>query len=85
MHAEPSVTVGAIGALVGRQLADGSWPSEPMLLVPGPAAKVGSAAARAGPAHADERRTFTTATVLSALNAARARSWMTDSVVTATF
>ncbi len=67
-----TATAAAAQALIRQQLADGSWPSAPVLLVPGPAARVGSAAARAGPGNADQRRTFTTATVLSALNAARA-------------
>jgi hypothetical protein len=67
-----AATAAAAEALIGRQLADGSWPSAPILLVPDPAARVGSAAARAGPANADQRQTFTTATVLSALNAVRA-------------
>jgi squalene cyclase len=62
---------GAVEALIGRQSSDGSWPSEPILLVPSPTARVGSPAARDGLAHADQRRIFTTATVLSALTAAR--------------
>jgi len=70
--AERVVTTAVAESLIARQLADGSWPSAPMLLVPDPHARVGSAAARAGPANADQRRTFTTATVLSALNALRA-------------
>ena len=61
----------AVRYLLERQCADGSWPSTPILLVPDPNARPGSAAARTGHGYADQNRTFTTATVLSALNVAR--------------
>jgi hypothetical protein len=60
-----------VEALLDRQLADGSWPSAAILRVPGPAAQPGSASSRAAPPNADQRRIFTTATAVSALNAVR--------------
>ena len=56
-------------SLIARQCADGGWPSEPILRLPDPAG------AHAGSTHADQNRLFTTATALSALNAARAGAW----------
>jgi hypothetical protein len=65
--AAPAAIDAAAGELIARQGSDGSWPSDPILRVPDPA--------RRGPGsiHADQNRLFTTATVVSALNAARHR------------
>ena len=56
--------------LMAMKLADGSWPSTPILRVPNPAAAPGSEAARADRPNADQHRLFTTATAVSALAAA---------------
>lgn len=64
--------------LVRRQMADGSWPTAPVLRIPDghvvdPAAKGSSYAARPGTniVAADERRVYTAALVLRALHACR--------------
>lgn len=57
--------------LRAMQLADGSWPSEPILRVADPrSTEPDDAFSRLSPVFADDRRIFTTATVMAATDAA---------------
>jgi len=61
--------------LAEEQLADGSWPSGPILRLTGRDVREPWLVDDAGPLFADERRLFTTATVVAALDAFERRQW----------
>jgi hypothetical protein len=60
-----------VEVLIMRQLADGSWPSTPILRVPGALIRPRSIQLNQVPANADQHRIFTTATAFGALGAIR--------------
>lgn len=55
--------------LIARQLGDGSWPAAPMLRITDRTCDAPWRQPECGPVYADDRRLFTSATVLRALNA----------------